>query len=54
MILREHESLERTIRLSEQGDADRADLDERLQDSREARARYRTVLARVKETLARG
>jgi hypothetical protein len=54
MILHENESLEQAKRLLEQGESDRADLEERLQDSGEALVRYQILLAQLKETLARG
>jgi hypothetical protein len=54
MILYKNESLEQAERLLEQRESDRADLEEGLQDSREALVRYQILLAQLKETLARG
>jgi hypothetical protein len=47
------ESRKRTRPCREQGNADRADVEESLQDSREQLVRYQILLAQLKETLAR-
>jgi hypothetical protein len=54
MIVHLTESLAQAKRLREQGASERGHADERLQDSREALVDYQSLLAQLKETLARG
>ena len=54
MIIHLNESIARAKRLRGQEGAERADLEDRSQESRESLVRYQILLAQLKETLARG